>query len=257
VPRANTIFIWRADRFGIAQLHQLRGRVGRGRTQGSAMLLADDDIAQETRARLSTMEVYDRLGAGFALSMQDLDMRGAGDIAGDDQAGHMRLLGISFYQKLLERAVLSGGKEVSREQQDVAVNLGVTHTIPEDYVSDGTVRLNLYTRLLRAGDFKALDDLQDEFDDRFGELPDEVSILIRLARLRIAADRFGVCRIDAGPRGLALSFASKPSRKQFEAMSQVCQGEYRDERLVFKLSTDDGLERLSFLEKLLRPTVPT
>ncbi|MDP9838711.1 transcription-repair coupling factor (superfamily II helicase) [Neorhizobium huautlense] len=257
VPRANTIVIWRADRFGIAQLHQLRGRVGRGRTQGSAMLLAEDVIAQETRSRLSTMEANDRLGAGFALSMQDLEMRGAGDIAGDDQAGHMRLLGISFYQKLLERAVLSGGKEVSREQQDVAVNLGVTHTIPEDYVSDGTVRLNLYTRLLRAGDFKALDDLQDEFDDRFGELPDEVSILIRLARLRIAADRFGVCRIDAGPRGLALSFASKPSRKQFEAMSQVCQGEYRDERLVFKLSTDDGLERLSFLEKLLRPTVPT
>lgn len=257
VPRANTIFVWRADRFGIAQLHQLRGRVGRGRTQGSAMLLAEDDIAQETRVRLSTMETYDRLGAGFALSMQDLDMRGAGDIVGDDQAGHMKLLGISLYQKLLERALLAGGKGASREQQDVAINIGITQTIPPDYVSDGTVRLNLYARLLRARDQKALDELEDEFDDRFGELPDEVSILIRLARLRIAANRYGVCKIDAGPRGLALSFAAKPGRRLLEALTRTCQGEYRDERLIFKLSTNDGLQRLSFLEKILRQTVPT
>jgi transcription-repair coupling factor (superfamily II helicase) len=251
VPRANTIFIWRADRFGVAQLHQLRGRVGRGRTQGSAMLLVEEDIAQETRARLSTMEAYDRSGAGFALSMQDLDMRGAGDVAGDDQAGHMKLLGISLYQKLLERAVLSSGKRVSREQQDIAINLGIAQTIPENYVSDGTVRLNLYARLLRACDEQTLDELEDEFDDRFGELPDEVAILIRLARLRIDATRQGVSRIDAGPRGIALSFASKPSRKRIDEMLRICQGEYRDERLVFKLSTDNGLQRFSNLEKIL------
>lgn len=257
VPRANTIFIWRADRFGLAQLHQLRGRVGRGRTQGSAMLFANDDIAQDTRARLSSMEAHDRLGAGFALSMQDLDMRGAGDIAGDDQAGHMKLLGISLYQKLLERAVLAGGKGCTREQQDIPMNLGISQTIPEDYVSDGTVRLNLYARLLRAHDQKALDELEDEFEDRFGELPDEVSVIIRLSRLRIAANRHGVCKIDAGPRGLALHFAAKTSRKRIEAMSRVCACEYRDDRLVFKLSTEDGLQRLSFLEKLLRQTATT
>ncbi len=252
IPRANTIFIWRADRFGLAQLHQLRGRVGRGQIQGLAMLLADNEISGETRARLLTMEAYDRLGAGFALSMQDLDMRGAGDITGDDQAGHMRSLGVSLYQKLLERAVLANGKRGFREQQDVAINIGITQSIPEDYVSDGTVRLNLYTRLLRAGDQDALDELEDEFDDRFGELPDEVSTLIRLARLRVAAAAYGVCKIDAGPRGLAMSFASKPTVKQRNTLTKFCQAECRDERLVFTVSMDEGPQRLSLLEKVFR-----
>jgi transcription-repair coupling factor (superfamily II helicase) len=254
VPRANTIFIWRADRFGIAQLHQLRGRVGRGRTQGSAMLLADDDIAQDTRARLKTMEAHDRLGAGFSLSMQDLDMRGAGDIVGEDQAGHMKLLGISLYQKLLEGAMLASRKGVSREQQDVAINIGITQTIPEAYVSDGSVRLDLYARLLRARDQQALDELEDEFDDRFGDVPDQVSTLIRLARLRIAAIGNGVSRIDGGPRGLALSLEAKPSQKRIDEMMRICEGEYQDERLIVKLSTDNAVQRLSHLEKILRRT---
>jgi transcription-repair coupling factor (superfamily II helicase) len=248
VPRANTILIWRADRFGIAQLHQLRGRVGRGRTQGLALLLADDDISGETRVRLSTMEAYDRLGAGLALSMQDLDMRGAGDIVGDDQAGHMKLLGISLYRRLLEQAVLAGGKRRSRDQRDVGINIGITQTMPGDYVSDGTVRLNLYARLLRARDFKDLNELRDEFEDRFGELPDEMSILIRLARLRVAASRYSVRTIDAGPRGLAISFTKKPSREQLKALTRSCQGKYLEDRLVFNLPTEDGLQRLSFLE---------
>ncbi|PWE54150.1 hypothetical protein DEM27_21975 [Metarhizobium album] len=257
VPRASTIFVWRADRFGIAQLHQLRGRVGRGRIQGLAMLLADDDIAQETRARLSTIEAHDRLGAGFALSIQDLDMRGAGDVTGDDQAGHVKLLGISLYQKLLERAVLDGGKGMSREQQDVALNLGITQTIPEDYVSDGTVRLNLYTRLLRASDQKAIEELEDEFEDRFGELPDEVSLLIRLAKLRLAAAACRIRKIDAGPHGLAISFASQPTRKEWEALTKFCRSEQRDERLVFTVAMNVGPQRLSFLEKVLARTAPT
>lgn len=257
IPRANTIFIWRADRFGLAQLHQLRGRVGRGRIQGSAMLLADDNTSEETRARLSSMEAYDRLGAGFALSMQDLDMRGAGDIAGDDQSGHMKLLGVSLYQKLLERAVLACGKQGFREQQDVAINIGVTQSIPEDYVSDGTVRLNLYTRLLRAGDHDALDELEDEFDDRFGELPDEVSTLVRLARARVTAAAYSVCKIDAGPHGLAMSFTSNPTLRQRNALTKFCQAEYRNERLVFAVAMGDGPQWLSFLEKVFRQTAPT
>ncbi len=256
IPRANTVFIWRADRFGLAQLHQLRGRVGRGQIQGLAMLLADDKISGETRSRLLTMEAHDRLGAGFALSMQDLDMRGAGDIAGDDQAGHMKLLGVSLYQKLLERAVLASGKQGFREQQDVAINIGITQSVPEHYVSDGTVRLNLYARLLRAGDQSALDELEDEFDDRFGDLPDEVFTLIRVARVRVAAAAYGVCKIDAGPRGLAIRFASNPTLKQRSTLTKFCQAEYRDQRLVFSVSLNDGPQRLSFLEKVLRQIVP-
>lgn len=178
-------------------------------------------------------------------------MRGAGDIAGDDQAGHMKLLGINLYQKLLERAVLASSKGISREQQDVAINIGNTQTIPEAYVSDGSVKLDLYARLPRARDQQAMDELEDEFDDRFGNVPDQVSTLIRLARLRIAANGNGVSRIDAGPRGIALNFAAKPNRKRIDEMLRICQGEYRDERLVFKLRTDSGVHRFSYLEKIL------
>jgi hypothetical protein len=114
VPRANTMIVWRPDRFGLAQLHQLRGRVGRGRVQGIAYLLADpqDDLSDATRARLSTLEAFDRLGSGLAISARDLDLRGGGDLVGEDQAGHVRMIGAALYQRLLERAVRVARGEV-------------------------------------------------------------------------------------------------------------------------------------------------
>jgi transcription-repair coupling factor (superfamily II helicase) len=115
VPRANTMFVWRPDRFGLSQLHQLRGRVGRGRVQGIAYLLADpdDDMSDATRARLSTLEAFDRLGSGLAISARDLDLRGGGDLVGEDQAGHIKMIGAALYQRLLERAVRVARGEVA------------------------------------------------------------------------------------------------------------------------------------------------
>jgi len=253
VPRANTIFVWRADRFGLAQLHQLRGRVGRGKSQGIACLLTPDSdaISEETRLRLSTMVENDRLGAGLAISMQDLDLRGAGDIAGEDQAGHMKLIGVSLYQKLLERAVAAARKEVLLGQQATVLNLGVAGTIPADYVAEGTVRLNLYSRLMRATTEDAINGFAAEFEDRFGELPKEVVLLFRLAKLRMAAARLGIAKIDVGPRALAVTFTSKPGRNRIKPLLPLGQPTERDGRLIFERSPDDPIDDIAYLERLL------
>jgi transcription-repair coupling factor (superfamily II helicase) len=252
VPRANTMFIWRADRFGLAQLHQLRGRVGRGKAQGIAcLLIADgDDISEQTRLRLSTMVENDRLGAGLAISMQDLDLRGAGDVAGSDQAGHMKLIGVSLYQKLLERAVNGSKKETGSAVTPVLINLGIAGTIPQDYVSDGAVRLNLYARLFRLASVGEVDGLAGEFEDRFGGLPEEVSILFRLTKLRIAAGRSSISKLDGGPLAMAISFIPKPSQKTIKLLTQSHAAELRDGRLVFERKTNNGIERMAFFEEL-------
>ncbi|WP_426161177.1 helicase-related protein, partial [Pseudomonas sp. DWR1-3-2b2] len=142
VPRANTLLVWRPDRFGLAQLHQLRGRVGRGRRQGFAYLLSDPEapLAETTRTRLQTLEALDRLGAGFAISARDLDLRGGGDLVGDEQAGHIHLIGASLYQSVLARALRAARGEAAADPRPPVVNFGTTGRIPPDYVPDATVR---------------------------------------------------------------------------------------------------------------------
>jgi transcription-repair coupling factor (superfamily II helicase) len=250
VPRANTIFIWRADRFGLAQLHQLRGRVGRGKAQGMAYLLTTDgdDISEETRLRLLTMVENDRLGAGLAISMQDLDLRGAGDITGEDQAGHMKLIGVSLYQKLLSQAVMATRREAS--QHSAILNLGASGSIPPEYVSEGALRLNLYARLLRAATDSEVEGFAEEFEDRFGELPEEVSILFRLTKLRIGAMRFGISKVDGGPLAVAISFTSKPTQKAIRLLTQSQSGKLSNGRLIFERSTESAVERIAFCERI-------
>ena len=252
VPRANTIFIWRADRFGLAQLHQLRGRVGRGKAQGMAYFLTanNDDISEQTRLRLSTMVENDRLGAGLAISMQDLDLRGAGDIAGSDQAGHMKLIGVSLYQKLLERAMNAARKETVITARPVVLNLGIAGVIPADYVADGEVRLNLYARLLRASQTSEVDGFAEEFEDRFGELPEEVSILFRLTKLRIGANGFHMGKLDGGPLAMAISFVQRPTQKMFKLLTRSHPAVLREGRLIYTLKTNSSLERIAFFEEL-------
>ena len=252
VPRANTIFIWRADRFGLAQLHQLRGRVGRGKAQGIAFLLtADaDDIPEQTRVRLSTMVENDRLGAGLAISMQDLDLRGAGDIVGSDQAGHMKLIGIGLYQKLLERAVNGSRKDASITDMPAVINLGVAGTIPPEYISDGAVRLNLYARLFRVASATEVDGLAEEFEDRFGELPQEVSMLLRLTKLQIGARGSGISKLDGGPIAMAISLVGRPTQKMIKLLTQFHPAVLRDGRLIYERETNSGLERVAFFENL-------
>ena len=217
VPRANTMVLYRADRFGLSQLHQLRGRVGRGSRRGQVLLLTEPDkpISPRTLKRLRTLEAFDRLGAGFAISAQDLDMRGAGDLLGEAQAGHMKLIGVDLYQHLLEAALRTArGETVERWAPEL--HLGVQGCLPESWIPDEELRVGFYVRLARVQDGGAIDSLQAELEDRFGALPDAAATLLAVARVRAQALALGIARIDAGPAAIAFTprgdFAGDPAR---------------------------------------------
>jgi transcription-repair coupling factor (superfamily II helicase) len=252
LPRANTMFVWHADRFGLAQLHQLRGRVGRGGAQGMAFFLTEEgaELAEETRLRLSTLVENDRLGAGLSISLRDLDLRGGGDIAGEDQAGHMKVIGIGLYQKLLAGAVARLRKQPSSTQQRTILSLGLAGTIPTDYVSDPAVRLNLYAKLLRASALREMDDLEEEFEDRFGEPPQDVLLLFRTTRLQLVAGRLGIAKLEAGPKALGMTLTAKTPAKVTAAFIKKARAVRREDRLIFEASHQNGDEQLNFFERL-------
>ncbi len=206
VPRANTMIVHHADRFGLSQLHQLRGRVGRGGRRGQLMLAteAGATIAPATLKRLRTLQAFDRLGAGFAISARDLDLRGAGDLVGEEQAGHMKLIGIDLYQFLLTRALRAArGEPVDPPAPELT--LEVAGRLPERWIPEEEVRLALYGRLSRLTDEAGIDAFEEELEDRFGAIPEEALILIDLARVRRLAQAAAITRVDAGPAAIALT----------------------------------------------------
>ena len=210
VPRANTMIVHHADRFGLSQLHQLRGRVGRGGRRGQVLLTTDPDatIADATLKRLRTLQAFDRLGAGFAISARDLDLRGAGDLMGEAQAGHMKLIGIDLYQHLLGHA-LRGIRGEAVDEWTPELHLGLDGRLPEAWIPETGIRLALYGRLARLANGAGVDSFEAELEDRFGAIPDEAARLMLLARIRVAARGAGVLRVDAGPAAIALT----PRRK--------------------------------------------
>ncbi len=256
VPDANTMLIWRPDRFGLAQLHQLRGRVGRGRIRGIAYLLTDPahKLARATRKRLETLESLDRLGAGFAISARDLDQRGAGDLFGEEQAGHMKLIGVSLYQHLLTRALAAARGEAQAEQTPPEINIDAPGHIPTDYVPEPEVRINLYARLARLEDEEEVDAIEEEIRNRFGSPPPPVDRLVALARLREQCRAQAVARIDAGPQAIALSFTGEAGRSSAERAVARSDGAlaWRKDRLVWSKASGSPEERLDQASKLLR-----
>ena len=206
VPRANTMIVWRADRFGLSQLHQLRGRVGRGGRRGQVLLLTDPEtpIAARTLKRLKTLETFDRLGAGFAISARDLDVRGAGDLLGDAQAGHVKLIGVDLYQHLLGLALRSARGEPFDDWRP-ELKLAIAGRLPAAWIPAADVRLPLYMRLARVTEPDGLDDFEAELEDRFGALPDAARILLDVARARLLCRTAGIARVDAGPAAIALT----------------------------------------------------
>jgi transcription-repair coupling factor (superfamily II helicase) len=255
VPGANTMLVWRPDRFGLAQLHQLRGRVGRGRVRGVAYLLTDpaNKLARSTRKRLETLESLDRLGAGFAISARDLDQRGAGDLFGEDQAGHMKLIGVSLYQHLLTRALAQARGETQAEEVRPELNIDAPGYIPVDYVPEPEVRINLYARLARLADEEEVGAIEEEIRNRFGPPPPAVERLAALARLREQCRLEGVSRIDAGPQAIALTFtaADHDAIKRAIARSEGALA-WRNDRLMWSRSSSSPEERLAHAGKLLR-----
>jgi transcription-repair coupling factor (superfamily II helicase) len=217
-PNANTIIINRADKFGLAQLHQLRGRVGRSHHRAYAYLVIPDarSITADARKRLDAIASMDELGAGFTLATHDLEIRGAGELLGEDQSGQMAEVGFSLYTELLERAVRSikQGKLPDTDEtaaRGAEVDLHVPALIPDDYLPDVHARLTLYKRISSARDAVALRELQVEMIDRFGLLPDPAKYLFATAELKLDATALGIRKFDLGGNGGRLQFVEKPN----------------------------------------------
>ncbi len=264
VPSANTIIIDRADRFGLAQLHQMRGRVGRSHHRAYAYLLVPSRkaLTGDALKRLEALESLEELGAGFVLATHDLEIRGAGELLGEQQSGEMAEVGLTLYLDMLDRAVkaLRAGRRVDLDAPLAAqseVELRVPSLLPEDYVGDVQVRLALYKRIAAAADEDALDGMLVELTDRFGEPPTPARNLLRTARLRLVARRLGLRRVDFGAHGGQLQFEPQNSidPKKVVALLQSNPREYRLEgplKLRVSHPLVDETERFEFVTALLQ-----
>ncbi|MFG5118588.1 helicase-related protein [Methylorubrum sp. POS3] len=250
VPRANTMLVFDAERFGLAQLHQLRGRVGRGQRRGSVLLFGHPDkpLSASAEKRLRTLEALDRLGAGFAIAARDLDLRGAGDLVGEAQAGHVARVGLGLYQHLLQLA-LRAAKGEPAEDWSPDLRIGVSGRVPADYIPEPEIRLSLTIRLLRLRSRNELDALRDEVEDRFGAPPEPVEALFTLAALRIGCLGLGIARLSGGPQGIAADFHADRAVPMMPVSDAVT---LRERRVVWRRGGGDPAERARQAAALLR-----
>ena len=211
IPNANTLIVHRADRFGLAQLYQLRGRVGRSKTRAYAYLTmaADRAITEGAQKRLQVLADLDSLGAGFQLASHDLDIRGAGNLLGDEQSGHIKEVGFELYQSMLEDAIieLKAGGIPQREEFTPQISVDAPIMIPETYVPDLDLRMGLYRRLGDLDDRQAIDSFAAELIDRFGPLPDETANLLKIVEVKLNLKLAMVAKLDIGARGAVVTFA--------------------------------------------------
>lgn len=263
VPSANTIIINRADRFGLAQLHQMRGRVGRSHHRAYAYLLTPPKslLSADAEKRLQAIDSLEDLGAGFALASHDLEIRGAGELLGDDQSGQIQEIGFSLYTELLSNAVesLRNGREPDFDKplnSGPEIKLHAPALLPADYVPDVHLRLVLYKRIANAADSDALTRLKIELVDRFGRLPEAAERLISVTRLKLLADALGVIKIDSGPKGGYLVFGDGATVDPSRLIALVQSGpgyRMRDaNRLQFKLEDADFDARAAAIAEILR-----
>jgi len=213
IPSANTIIINRADHLGLAQLHQLRGRVGRSHHQAYAYLLtpAEKLMSKDAKKRLDAISSLNTLGAGFTLATHDLEIRGAGELLGDEQSGQISSIGYNLYMEMLDQAVnaLQNGQEPSLEHllaSQPDVELRIPAVIPEDYIPDVNMRLSLYKRIANSKDKHSLKELQVELIDRFGLLPDSSKNLIEITKVKQLCGQLGIKRLEAHGKGGSVLF---------------------------------------------------
>ena len=261
VPTANTIIINRADKLGLAQLHQLRGRVGRSHHKAYAYLIVPDEqiMTADAQKRLEAIESLEELGVGFTLASHDLEIRGAGELLGDEQSGQIQEIGFSLYNELLERAVkaLKRGdlpEEDGRETR-TTVDLGAPALIPDAYLPDVHNRIILYKRIANANNKEQLRELRIEMIDRFGLLPDPVNTLFDVTRLKQIAQKLGVLKLDVGEEGGRIVFNEKPSIDPMKIMQVVQKRplEYKivgSDKLYFEVELETVEHRVQWIKKL-------
>ena len=257
VPTANTIVIHRSDRFGLAQLHQIRGRVGRSGLRAYAFVTykRGEKLTKRAKRRLRIFDSLDSLGAGFTLAAHDLDIRGAGNLLGKDQSGHIREVGVELYQSMLKEAIAklnsgqSDAREIGDEYWTPELNLGLAVGLPEFYVSDPDVRLGLYRRMASIASGKELEGIAAELVDRFGTMPPETSTLIKLLHVKTLCRKAGISRIDAGPKGATVSFQENcypdPRRLVHYMESQAGRAKLRGNNLVLRRNWRNAESKLN------------
>ena len=263
IPSANTILIHRADKFGLAQLHQLRGRVGRSHHQAYAYLLLSSHgkLGADARKRIEAIQAATTLGAGFTLASHDLEIRGAGELLGEEQSGHMHKIGFSLYTEMLEAAVaaIKAGKTPSLDldmEKSIEVNLRIPALIPEDYLPDVHTRLIMYKRISSSLDIEDLRELQVEMIDRFGLLPEQLKLLFQLTQLKLRAETFGIMKIDANVNRGRIEFGPH-TRVDPHSIVQLIQAEpqcYKlggANQLQFVHACSEAQEKLQFIGDLL------
>ena len=262
IPNANTLIVHRADMFGLAQLYQLRGRVGRSKTRAYAMFTIPPSgkITQQAEKRLKVLHSLDSLGAGFTLASHDLDLRGAGNLLGEEQSGHIKEVGYELYQSMLEEAVRSlreHGAEEQEEQWSPTINVGLPVLLPETYVPDLQVRLGLYRRLSGLHESADIESFSGELADRFGPMPEEVKHLLTVVQIKNYCRRAGISQVDTGPKGAVISFRNKRFANP-QGLVKFMHGYgaavklQPDHKLVFRAEWDDGVERLRGTRALVR-----
>ncbi|WP_203292289.1 transcription-repair coupling factor [Maricaulis parjimensis] len=263
IPTANTIIVHRADRFGLSQLYQLRGRVGRSKTRAYAYLTTPmrQKITDSAEKRLKVMQSLDSLGAGFTLASHDLDLRGGGNLLGEEQSGHIKDVGVELYQSMLEEAVASlrgGGEEESDGEWSPQINAGGAVLIPDHYVPDLDVRLQLYRRLSSLDTKTEREAFAAELIDRFGPLPQEVETLMRVVAVKALCKHAGVEKVDAGPKGAVISFRGDkfidPPGLVGHLQKNPALWKIRpDHKIVLRAEWDAPEDRLRAVERALSP----
>ncbi len=263
VPTANTIVMSRADKFGLAQLHQLRGRVGRSHHQAYAYLLVPDveGLTKQAAQRLEAIQSMEELGSGFYLAMHDLEIRGAGEVLGENQSGNMMEVGFQLYNEMLSEAVrsLKAGKEpdlLSPLSATTEINLHAPALLPTDYCGDVHTRLNLYKRLASAEKTDQIDALLEEITDRFGKLPTQGQTLFDVHRLRVLAKPYGVTKIDAAPKLMIVSFRPNPPIDPMRIIQLVQKNRHiklaGNDKLRIERDTPEAKDRAQLIRDVLR-----
>jgi transcription-repair coupling factor (superfamily II helicase) len=264
IPTANTMIIHRADMFGLAQLYQIRGRIGRSKVRAYAYLTwpPGQKLSDNAMKRLEVMETLDTLGAGFQLASHDMDIRGAGNLLGDQQSGHIREIGVELYQQMLEDAVAAAREgndfaEAPEQSWSPQINVGTSVLIPENYVEDLGVRMSLYRRL---SDLETTDDIESfaaELIDRFGKLPTEVENLLDIVKIKQLCRKAGIGQVEAGPKGAVIGF-HKDSPPNVEALLKwvaTKRGGVKlrpDQKLVAMRMWDSTSERVKGVQSLMK-----
>jgi transcription-repair coupling factor (superfamily II helicase) len=257
IPAANTIIINRADKMGLADLYQLRGRVGRSNLRAYAYFLipGEDIIGDEAKKRLQAIRELSFLGAGFRLAMKDMEIRGAGNLLGPQQSGHIHAVGFDMYVEMLEKTVAELKGIETREEPEPSINLRVSALIPEGYIEDITLRLSIYRRIAGSGSEDGINDIESEMRDRFGSLPEEVERLLKVMKLKIMAKRLLITGISESDSKVRFIFSEDTPVKaeSIFGLQKVCKDiQFQKDGFEVKVKgIADGGDVLSLVHNML------